>query len=198
MRILIWIAALLPLLYISFRYSLEFDWVRSIARFMHESLHLNPGGHPKHMTRFLLDTTAMTALNLFIITLALRPLRDYLKINMLGYKRLLGLFGFFYLLLHVTVFIGLKHHWELHDAVFAITHHLFLVFGVLAFLIMLMMTITSLPFLYKKLHSWHKLYYLAMVFVMVHFLLAQKSISFEYIVYTAIISALLALRLLKR
>ena len=200
MRTIIWIAALMPIFYMSFRYSLGLGWQMPviIAKFLNGYLHLHIGGYPANFVKFLQDTTAKTALNLFILTLALKPLHSYLKFDLLKYKRLIGLFGFFYVFLHVIVFIWLKHHFDMGDVTRAVSHHLYIIFGLFAFAIILMMTITSIPFLYKKFHSWHKLFYIAMVFVILHFLLGQKHISFIDIIYVAVISALLALKLLKR
>ncbi len=200
MRTIIWIAALMPIFYMSFRYSLGLGWHMPviIAKFLNDYLHLHIGGHPAHIVRFLQDTTAKTALNLFILTLALKPLHSYLKFDLLKYKRLIGMFGFFYLMLHVIVFVWLKHHFDADDIMRAVSHHLYIIFGLLAFAILAMMAITSIPFLYRKFHSWHKLFYIAMVFVILHFLLGQKHISFIDIVYVAVISALLALKLIKR
>ncbi|WP_345993400.1 ferric reductase-like transmembrane domain-containing protein [Sulfurimonas sp. HSL-1716] len=184
----------------SFRYSLGHWWQlnEGTARFLNDYLHLHIGGHPRNIVKFLEDTAGKTALNLFILTLALRPLHTYLKFDLIKYKRLIGLFGFFYVFLHVAVFVWLKHHFDMGDIYRAASHHLYVIFGISAFAIVLMMTVTSVPFLYKKFHSWHKLFYIAMVFVMVHFLLAQKYISFTDIIYAAVIAGLLALKLLKR
>ncbi|MBU0631053.1 ferric reductase-like transmembrane domain-containing protein [bacterium] len=200
MRTIIWIAALMPIFYMSFRYSLGQGWQLPIvmAKFLNGYLHLHIGWYPGNIIKFLEVTTAKTALNLLILTLALKPLHSYLKFDLLKYKRLIGLFGAFYVLLHVAVFVWLKHHFDFGEIYGAFTHHLFIIFGVLAFAVLLMMSITSVPFLFRKFHSWHKLFYISMVFVMVHFLLAQKNISFTDIIYVAVISALLALKLLKR
>lgn len=200
MRTIIWIAALLPLAYMTLGYFLHqgYDGAVIIAKFFREYLHLHLGGGAGSFVKFLQNTTAMSALNIFIVTLAIRPLHSYLRFDLQAYKRLIGLFGFFYLLLHVTVFIWLKHHFHIHEIFSVIFSHLFLIFGLVAFIVMTLMAVTSIPFLYKKFHSWHKLFYIAMVFVLLHFLLGQKHISFTDIVYVAVISGLLALKLLKR
>ena len=200
MRTIIWILALMPIFYMSFRYSLGFgwEWLSVIHQFFGSYLHLHIGGYPANVIKFLQDTTAKTALNLFIITLAIKPLRSYLKFDLLKYRRLIGLFGFFYLLLHVSVFFGLKHHFNFESAYHAMLEHKFIIFGFAAFCIFAIMVFTSIPFLFKKFESLHKLFYLAMVLVMVHFLLAQKYLSLSDIIYVSVISSLLALKLLKR
>jgi len=183
MKIIIWILALIPIVYMSFRYSFEFrwHWLYDVVDFVHKYFGVYLGESLRHRVIFLQDTTAKTALNMFIIALALRPLYTYLKINLLKYRRIIGLFGFFYATLHVMI----------------AKEHVFILFGMIAFVIFLIMSVTSIDFLYKRFASWHKLFYLAMVFVIIHFLFAHKTISLEFIIYTIIISALLALRLVK-
>jgi len=199
MKIIIWILALIPIVYMSFRYSFEFrwHWLYDVVDFVHKYFGVYLGESLRHRVIFLQDTTAKTALNMFIIALALRPLYTYLKINLLKYRRIIGLFGFFYATLHVMIFVGIKHDFHLDEVYIAAKEHVFILFGMIAFVIFLIMSVTSIDFLYKRFASWHKLFYLAMVFVIIHFLFAHKTISLEFIIYTIIISALLALRLVK-
>jgi sulfoxide reductase heme-binding subunit YedZ len=191
---------MLPLFYISLRYSFSFGWhwPLVLATFVKEHLHYEIGGFPVDFWKFVLHVSAKTALNLFIITLALKPLYNLLTINFLRYRKMIGLFGFFYLLLHVSVFLGIQHHFAFGEIYSAMQQHLFLWFGMVAFLIFFMMAFTSIPFLFKRFSSWHKLFYFAMVLVMMHFLLSQKELENDVLIYVAIISSLLSLRLLKR
>ena len=200
MKILIALLALMPLFYISFRYSfsLGWHWPTMVAEYIKQYLHMDVSGTPTDFWKFVLHVSAKTALNLFIITLAIKPLRNLLKIDFLKYRKELGLFGFLYLLLHVSVFVGIKHHFNYIEIYGAMQEHIFLWFGFAAFLIFFMMAFTSIPFLFKRLASWHKLFYFAMVLVMIHFLLSKKDISTDDITYVSVISGLLALRLLKR
>ncbi len=200
MKTLITFLAMLPLFYISLRYSfsLGWHWPLVLATFVKEHLHYEIGGFPADFWKFVLHVSAKTALNLFIVTLALKPLYKLLTINFLRYRKMIGLFGFFYLLLHVSVFVGVKNHFQFDAISAAMQEHLFLWFGLGAFLIFFMMAFTSIPFLFKRFSSWHKLFYFAMVLVMMHFLLSQKELENDVLIYVAIISSLLSFRLLKR
>lgn len=199
MKTIIWILSLMPIVYISFRYAFIFQWhwLYAVTDFVRNHFGIYLGESLSHRVRFLQDTTAKTALNMFIIVLALQPLYAYLKINLLSYRRLVGLFGFFYAFLHVMVFIGIKHHFNLYTVYTAIKDHVFILFGAIAFLLFLIMAITSIDFLYKRFASWHKLFYIAMVCLVIHFLFSHNNISFDFIIYTIVISALLALQLVK-
>ena len=200
MKILITLLALMPFFYMSLRYSFSFHWhwTDVAAVFVREHFSYEIGGYPTDFWKFALHVSAKTALNLFILTLAIKPLYNLFKINFLKQRKLLGFLGFFYLLLHVSVFVGIKHHFNYYEIYGALQEHLFLWFGLAAFLIFFMMAFTSIPFVFKRFSSWHKLFYFAMVLVMIHFLLAQKEVSTDEITYVAVISGLLAFRLLKR
>ena len=200
MRTLITLLAMMPLFYISFRYSfsLGWHWPSVLSTFVSEHFAYDIGGTPADFWKFVLHISAKTALNLFIVTLAIKPLYNLFKINLLKQRKLLGLFGFFYVLLHVSVYVGIKHHFNSLEIYGAMQEHLFLWFGFTAFLIFFMMAFTSIPFLFKRFASWHKLFYFGMVLVMIHFLLGAKEISMDDITYVAVISGLLSLRLLKR
>ncbi len=200
MKTIIIFLAFMPLFYISLRYSFSFgwQWLLVLSQFLETHFAFKIGGFPADFWKFVQHVSANTALNLFIATLAIKPLYKLLTINFLRYRKMLGLFGFFYLLLHVSIFVGVKNHFELSALVATMQEHLFLWFGFAAFLIFLMMALTSIPFLYKRFASWHKLFYFAMVLVMMHFLLSQKEIESGVLIYVALISSLLSLRLLKR
>jgi sulfoxide reductase heme-binding subunit YedZ len=200
MKSIITFLALTPLFYISFRYSFSFgwNWPLSLAGYVDEHLHVSIGGYPQDFWKFVLHVSAQSALDFFIITLSIRPLRNLLKIDFLKYRRILGLFGFFYLLIHVMVYVGVKHHFDIAALSEAFVEKKYLWFGAAAFVIFLMMALTSTKNLYKRFASWHKLFYLSMVLVMVHFLLSKKEIFMDDMVYFFIIFALLVLRLLKR
>lgn len=190
----------MPLFYISLRYSfsLEWHWPLRLAQYLQDAYNIDISGYPKDFWKFVLHVSANSALNMFIVVLAIRPLRNLLKIDFLKQRRLLGLFGFFYVCLHVIVYVGLKHHFNISEINQAVIEHRFLWFGIAAFLIFLMMTVTSIPFLFKRFASWHKLFYLGMVLVIVHELLSKKEIFMDDLIYMFIVSFLLAIRLLKR
>ena len=74
----------------------------------------------------------------------------------------------------------------------------FVFFGMSAFIILLMMALTSGKKLFRKFVKWHKLVYLAVVLIIFHFIMSQKIIGFDVAVYVGILAGLLVLRLLKR
>ncbi len=119
------------------------------------------------------------AITLLLVTLAIRPLAQWLKRNwLLNHRRTLGLYTFAYALLHATLFFGIDY--ALQAALilqeFAAKPYLWL--GVGAFCILLPLAITSFRYWMRKLgKNWkrlHRLIYLAAVLAVLHYGLAVK------------------------
>lgn len=200
MRILIWIGALLPIVYAALRFSVELH-----PQTVHEALvFLEPYAHvvltktPADPLKFLSDLAGNSALWMLAITLAVTPLRSYIGINFLKYRRLLGLFAFFYALIHALLFIGVDQQFDFIGVKHEVLSKPFIAFGMGAFLILLLMALTSTRKLFAKFKSWHKLVYIAVVLIAVHYLMSHKTITITHIVVVGTLFSLLALRLLKR
>ena len=200
MRVLIWIGALLPLVYAALRFSVAFhpQWLHDILVFLEGYVHLILKRSPTDPLKFLSDLAGNSALWILALTLLVTPLRSYIGINLLKYRRLLGLFAFFYALVHALLFIGVDQQFD----VFGVQHEVitkpFIAFGMGAFLIVLLMALTSTKKFYAKFRSWHKLVYIAVVLIAVHYLMSHKTITITHIAVVGTLFSLLALRLLKR
>ncbi len=200
MRVLIWIGALLPIVYAVLRFSVELhpQWLHDILVFLEGYVYLILTRTPTDPLKFLSDLTGNSALWLLAITLLVIPLRSYLGINFLKYRRLLGLFAFFYALIHALLFIGIDQQFD----VFGVQHEVmtkpFIAFGMGAFVILLLMALTSSKKLYAKFRSWHKLVYIAVVLIAVHYLMSHKTVTLTHITVVGTLFSLLALRLVKR
>ena len=200
MRILIWIGALLPIVYAALRFSVEFH-----PQIVHDALvYLEPYVHvvltksPADPLKFLSDLAGNSALWILALTLAVTPLRSYIGINFLKYRRLLGLFAFFYALIHAFLFIGVDQQFDFLGVNHEVVSKPFIAFGMGAFLILLLMALTSTRKLFAKFKSWHKLVYIAVVLIAIHYLMSHKTITITHIVVVGTLFSLLALRLLKR
>jgi len=200
MRILIWFGALLPILYALVRFSVEFhpQWIREILVFLEPYLHMTLTKIPTDPLKFLSDLAGNSALWLLAITLTLTPLRVYLSINLLKYRRLLGLFAFFYAFIHALLFIGVDQQFHMRGVTHEVVTKPFIAFGMGAFLILLMMALTSTKKLFASFRSWHKLVYIAVALIAIHYLMSHKTISLTHIAVVGTLISLLALRLLKK
>lgn len=200
MRVLIWIGALLPLVYAGLRFSIVYhpQWLHDILVFLEGYVHLILTRTPTDPLKFLSDLVGNSALWMLALTLLVTPLRSYIGINLLKYRRLLGLFAFFYALVHALLFVGVDQQFD----VFGVQHEVitkpFIAFGMGAFIILLLMALTSTKKLYAKFRSWHKLVYIAVVLIAIHYLMSHKIVTLTHVAVVGTLISLLALRLVKR
>lgn len=200
MRIIIWIGALLPILYAVIRFSAELHpaWLSDILLFIEGYIRVVLTKIPNDPLKFLSDLSGNSALWLLALTLLISPLRSYLKINLLPYRRLLGVFAFFYALLHAMLFMAIDQQFNIAGVIHEVTSKPFIAFGMGAFLILLLMALTSTKKLFSKFKGWHKLVYIAVVLISVHYLMSHKTVTLTHVAVVGTLISLLALRLLKR
>lgn len=192
--------ALLPIVYAALRFSVEFhpQWLQDILVFLQGYVHLTLTKIPTDPLKFLSDLAGNSALWMLSITLMVTPLRSYIGINFLKYRRLLGLFAFFYALIHALLFIGVDQQFNLIALNHEVLSKPFIAFGMGAFVILLLMALTSSKKLFAKFRSWHKLVYIAVVLIAIHYLMSHKTVTFTHIAVVGTLFSLLALRLVKR
>jgi len=198
MKKIIWFLAFLPLLYIVYKFAWGFEYPRYISRFIYEHGGGFLGTFPNDPLKFTADLLGITAIQFLIATLSITPLRVYLKINLIKYRRLLGLWAFTYALMHSLFFFFADNEGSLSLMYADMIKRPFVFFGASAFLILLMMALTSHKRLFSKFVKWHKLVYLAAVFIALHYLMSQKVIGMNVAIYVSVLAGLLALRLIKR
>ncbi len=139
------------------------------------------------------------ALQVFIATLFVSPMRRYLGCNILKFRRPLGLICFFYVTLHLLVWLllDLQLHWG--EIWKDILKRPYIMIGMAAFVLMIPLAITSNNASIKRLgakawQSLHKLSYLAVFLGGLHFVMVQRVWEFDSLTYLAIIIVLLGLR----
>ncbi len=188
----------MPLLYIAYKLAWGFEYSRYIAGFIYEHGGGFLGRFPNDPLKFMADLLGITAIHFLIATLSVTPVKSYLKINLIKYRRLLGLWAFAYALMHSLFFFIADNEGNIALMLQDAYKRPFVFFGLAAFIILAMMALTSPKKLYAKFVKWHKLVYLATVFIALHFMMSQKVVGWDVAVYIVILSGLLALRLLKR
>jgi methionine sulfoxide reductase heme-binding subunit len=142
------------------------------------------------------------ALRFLIVGLAITPLRPLLGPRLIRYRRTFGLLTFYYAALHVFVYLVLDQGLNVQAIVADILKRPFITVGMLAFLILVPLAITSNNTMIRKLggQTWNKLHrfvYLAAIAAAFHFLMLVKTWNFEPLLYAALIAALLLYRLVK-
>jgi len=152
--------------------------------------------------RYLEQALGLWALRFLIATLSVTPLRQLLNINLLRYRRALGLLAFYYAALHLTTYIVLDQGLDF-AAIFAdIVKRPYITIGMATFVVLLPLAVTSNNASIRRLggQAWarlHRLVYLAAMGAVLHFLLVVKSWPPEPLVYAAIMGTLLGYRILR-
>ena len=95
------------------------------------------------------------------------------KINLMKYRKEIGLLGFSYALLHLLNFIILDAQFDFQFVIKETLDKPFIYLGMIAFFIILFMAITSTKKLYKKYNKYHKLVYLFLILITIHWIMAQ-------------------------
>ena len=144
-------------------------------------------------------TTGIWALRFLIASLAITPLRRMTGWNpLIQYRRMLGLFAFFYATLHVAtwVVLDLFFAWDLILA--DIAKRPFITAGMVAFTAMVPLALTSTRGWIRRLgRRWqllHRLVYVSAIAAAVHYLWKVKVIIGSPVYYAAIVAALLLFR----
>lgn len=145
--------------------------------------------------------TGQWALRLLLITLAVTPLREVFGWNrLIQFRRMLGLFAFFYLCLHLSTYVVFDHFFDLRGIVEDVLERPYITLGMSAFLLLLPLAVTSTNGWIRRLgRNWqrlHRLVYLAAIVAVAHFLWLVKADLREPLIYAAILAALLTFRLL--
>jgi len=177
----VFVAALLPLAWIAWKY---FDG----------RLGANP-------IRELEIETGLWTLRMLAITLAVTPFRRATGWNGIQkYRRMLGLFTFFYASVHLSMWAGVDWFFAWGDMWHEIVKHKYILIGMTTWLIMLPLAVTSTKGWVKRLgKDWtrlHRLIYVAAITGTIHYLWAVKKDTFFPLVYLAVFTLLLSYRII--
>ncbi len=142
-------------------------------------------------------------LQLLVAGLAITPLRKYLGLNLLKFRRAIGVLAFFYILGHLAVWLALDIQFLWGEIWTDITKRPYITVGMLGFLLLLPLAITSNNLSLRRLGgmNWrklHKLTYLAVPLGAIHFVMLVKGWQIEPLIYLGIILGLIALRYVPR
>jgi len=151
---------------------------------------------------FATRTTGMLTLIFLCLTLAVTPLRQIFGINYLvKFRRMLGLFAFFYGSLHLLTYVWLDRLFNFFSVAADVVQRPFILLGMTGFLLMVPLAITSTNQMVKRLGGkrWamlHRLGYLAAIAGVVHFWMLVKSDTSLPLTFAFIVFFLLGYRLL--
>jgi sulfoxide reductase heme-binding subunit YedZ len=155
------------------------------------------GGLGREPIRALEHELGQIALQLVIAGLCITPLRRFVGVNLIRFRRTLGVLAFSYVALHLLVWAVLDV--QALDRVWAdIVKRPYVTIGMAAFVLMIPLVATSNNRSVRALGAaWRKLHlltYPVAILAAVHFIWLSKGFQLEPLVYLAVILALLALR----
>ncbi|HEX5426378.1 MAG TPA: protein-methionine-sulfoxide reductase heme-binding subunit MsrQ [Candidatus Acidoferrales bacterium] len=160
----------------------------------HNDLTLNPVEYVEHRTGDWI-------LRFLCITLAITPLRKILRLpELIRYRRMMGLFAFFYALLHFSTWLGVDRYFEWNLILDDIGKRPFITVGFTGFVLMIPLAITSTAGWIRRLGGkrWqllHRAIYISAIAGVIHYYWLVKSDVRKPIEYGAIVAALLVWRI---
>ncbi|EIJ43033.1 putative membrane protein [Beggiatoa alba B18LD] len=157
--------------------------------------HVNP-------IEYFLDQTGLWALRFLLITLCITPLRKLSKwYEMIRFRRMLGLYSFFYAVLHVSTYIIFDQSLDISSIIKDIEERPFIMVGFFAFILLIPLAITSTNAMMRRLggkrwQALHRLVYLIGIAGVLHFWwLAQSKVKLgEPFIYAICLALLLLVR----
>jgi sulfoxide reductase heme-binding subunit YedZ len=144
----------------------------------------------------------LIALQLLVAALTVTPLRDLTRVNLLRFRRMLGLMAFYYVLLHFSVWLRLDRQFDWPRILVDLTKRPYIIVGFAALLLLVPLAFTSSnaavrrlgPLLWRRLH---RLAYPATALAAIHFVWLVKAWPVEPLLYAAAVAALLCYRALR-
>jgi methionine sulfoxide reductase heme-binding subunit len=178
----VWTAGTLPFLWLAFRVAtgdLGPDPVKTVERQLGE-----------------------WALQFLLASLAISPLRR-VGLNLIRFRRALGVLAFAYAALHLTAWVWLDMGLLWGQIVADLTKRPYIIVGMIGLLAMLPLALTSTNAAIRRMGplAWsrlHRLAYVALAAGVVHLAMQSKVWTVEVLVYLALATGLLALRLVPR
>ena len=164
-----------------------------IWRGFHNGLGANP-------VEFIQLTTGDWTLRFIVFTLCVTPFRKLFNLpDLIRFRRMLGLFAFFYVCLHFLTYLGPDQSFALGGMWKDVAKRPFITIGFLGFLLLLPLALTSTAGWIRRLggHRWqilHRLIYFSAAAGVIHFIWLVKADLRRPLTYGAILCVLLAVR----
>ena len=164
-----------------------------VWRAIHHGLTANP-------IEFITHSTGDWTLRFLCMTLAITPLRKiFRQPNVIRFRRMLGLFAFFYGCLHFTTYIWLDKFFDLAEMGKDVSKRPYITLGFTAFVLLIPLATTSTAGWIRRLggRRWqllHRLIYVSAVAGVIHYYWVVKSAVLRPLIYAVIVAVLLLWR----
>ena len=133
------------------------------------------------------------------LTLSMTPLRKITKsLEWIKFRRMLGLFAFFYASVHMLSYVGLDYRFDFEPLINDVLKKKFIFIGFSAWLLLIPLAVTSSQKMVRLLkQNWkkiHKLIYVIAIFGVLHFIWLSKTIFFKPLIFFILLIILLLFR----
>src|SRR5579863_7140239 len=167
-----------------------------LGRLVWLGLHAGLGANPIEV---ITHSTGDWTLTFLLVTLAVTPLRKITRQYwLISYRRMLGLFAFFYGCLHLMTYVWLDKFFDVHEMLHDIAKRRFITAGMTAFALMIPLALTSTKWSIRKLGKrWqmlHRLIYFSAAAGVIHYIWLVKADLKKPLEYAAVLGVLLLYR----
>jgi sulfoxide reductase heme-binding subunit YedZ len=168
-----------------------------LGRLGWKALNAGLGANPIQVITWSTGTWTLVFL---IVTLAITPVRKVTKQYwLIQFRRMFGLFAFFYVCLHFLTYIWLDQFFDLQSITKDIAKRPFITVGFTAFILLIPLALTSTQASIRRLGKrWtriHRLIYVTAVLGVIHYIWLVKKDIRKPVIYAAILSVLLGYRI---
>ena len=169
-----------------------------LARLLWLGFHAGLGANP---IEFITHSTGDWTLIFLLVTLSITPLRKLTRQYwLISFRRMLGLFAFFYGFLHLMTYVWLDKFFDVHEMVHDIAKRKFITAGMTAFALMIPLALTSTKWAIRKLGKrWqvlHRLIYFSAAAGVIHYIWLVKADLKKPLEYASVLGALLLYRII--
>ena len=167
-----------------------------VARLGWLGFHSGLGANP---IEFITHSTGDWTLIFLLVTLAITPLRKLTQQYwLISFRRMLGLFAFFYGFLHLMTYVWLDKFFDVHEMLHDIAKRKFITAGMTAFTLMIPLALTSTKWAIRKLGKrWqvlHRLIYFSAAAGVIHYIWLVKADLKKPLEYAAVLGVLFLYR----
>jgi len=168
-----------------------------LGRLVWLGFHSGLGGNP---IEFITHATGDWTLRFLLITLSISPLRRITRQYwLIGWRRMLGLYAFFYGTLHLMTYVWLDKFFDVHEMLADIAKRRFITAGMTGFALMIPLALTSTRWAIRKLggkrwQTLHRLIYLSATAGVIHYIWLVKADLKKPLEYASVLGVLLGYR----
>jgi sulfoxide reductase heme-binding subunit YedZ len=165
-----------------------------VWRGLHDALGANP-------IEAITHSTGDCTLTFLLITLSVTPLRKLTRQYwLINFRRMLGLFAFFYGTLHLLIWAYVDKRFDMHDMLADVVKRRFITAGMTAFALMIPLALTSTKWSIRKLGGkrWqllHRLIYFSAAAGVIHYIWLVKADLKKPLEYASVLAVLMLYRL---